>query len=185
MSGFPVVLDACVLLPMPICDLLLRIADAKEYRPLWSRTILEEAERNLHTTFNRTAEQAARRVNNMRHHFPDAQVTGYESLIDMMGNDPKDRHVLAAAVRANADLVVTYNLKDFPEEALSPYDISAVHPDVFLCDQFDLNPQKVKQIAQEIVQDMRNPKITHTEYLAGLRQIGLTNFAEVLESNGF
>ena len=68
MSGFPVVLDACVLLPMPTCDLLLRIADAKEYRPLWSHTILEEVERNLHTTFNRTAEQAARRVNNMQHH---------------------------------------------------------------------------------------------------------------------
>lgn len=185
MSGFPVVLDACVLLPMPTCDLLLRIADSKEYRPLWSHTILEEVERNLRTTFNRTPEQAARRVNNMQHHFPDAQVTGYESLIDMMDNDTKDRHVLAAAVRANADLIVTFNLKDFPPEALEPYDIGVAHPDDFLCDQFDLNPQKIRQIAEEIVWDMKNPRITHAEYLAGLRRVGLPNFANVLESNGF
>lgn len=185
MSGFPVVLDACVLLPMPTCDLLLRIADAKEFRPLWSQGILDEVERNLQTKFNCTPQQASYRVDNMRRYFPDAEVHGYESLINTMGNDRKDRHVLAAAVRANADLIVTYNLKDFPEEALAPYDMSAVHPDHFLCDQFDLNPQRIKQVAEAIVQDMRNPKITHTEYLAGLRQIGLPNFADALESNGF
>lgn len=92
---------------MPTCDLLLRIADAKEYRPLWSHTILEEVERNLRITFNCTSEQAARRMNNMRHHFPDAQVTGYKSLIKMRGNASKDRHVIATAVRTTANLIVT------------------------------------------------------------------------------
>lgn len=185
MSGFPVVLDACVLLPMATCDLLLRIADAKEYRALWSQGILDEVERNLRTTFNLTPERARWRVGNMQRHFPDAQVLGYESLIPNMSNDPKDRHVLAAAVRANADLIVTFNLKDFPQSALAPYDISAVHPDVFLCDQFDLNPPKVKQIAEDIVRDMKNPSMTHSEYLEGLKRAGLPNFAELLESNGF
>lgn len=185
MSGFPAVLDACVLLPMPTCDLLLRIADAKEYRPLWSQEILEEVERNLQVSFNRSAEQARKRVTNMRRHFPDAEVLGYQSLVPQMRNHPKDRHVLAAAVRANADLIVTFNLKDFPKEALASYEIGVVHPDEFLCDQFDLNPQKIKGIAEEIVADMKNPKITHLEYLQGLRTIGLSDFAEVLESNGF
>lgn len=185
MSGFPAVLDACVLLPMPTCDLLLRIADAKEYRPLWSQGILEEVERNLQTTFRLSANQAVKRVSNMQRYFPDAEIQGYESLISSMDNHPKDRHVLAAAVRANADLIVTFNLKDFPKESLEPYDIRAVHPDIFLCDQFDLNPQKVKQIAQEIVQDMNNPAITHEEYLMGLRKVGLPKFSEILESNGF
>lgn len=185
MSGFPVVLDACVLLPMATCDLLLRIADAKEYRPLWSKEILEEVERNLQISLKRTSHQAQKRVENMRRHFPDAEVLGYESLLPQMRNHPKDRHVLAAAVRANADLIVTFNLKDFPQSALDPYDIVAVHPDDFLCDQFDLNPQKIKKIAEEIVEDMKNPHITHSDYLEGLRGIGLSDFAEVLESNGF
>lgn len=114
MSGFPVVLDACVLLPMATCDLLLRIADAKEYRPLWSKEILEEVERNLQISLKRTSHQAQKRVENMRRHFPDAEVLGYESLLPQMRNHPKDRHVLAAAVRANADLIVTFNLKISP-----------------------------------------------------------------------
>jgi len=67
-------------------------------------------------------------------------VTGYDSLIDGMTNDPKDRHVLAAAVRANAEVIVTFNLRDFPEPALKPYDILTVHPDDFLLDQLDLYP---------------------------------------------
>lgn len=185
MSGFPVVLDACVLLPMATCDLLLRIADAKEYRPLWSQEILNEVERNLQVSFNRTERQARKRVENMRKHFPDAEVLGYESLVPQMLNHPKDRHVLAAAVRANANLIVTFNLKDFPQDALDPYDVEAVHPDNFLCDQFDLNPQKIKGIAQEVVEDMKNPQITHIDYLQGLRKVGLSDFAELLESNGF
>lgn len=106
MSGLSAVLDACVLLPMPTCDLLLRLADAKEYRPLWSHGILEEVERNLQTAFMRTPGQAEKRVRNMQKYFPDAEVCEYESLIHQMGNDPKDRHVLAAAVRARADFIV-------------------------------------------------------------------------------
>lgn len=185
MAGFPVVLDACVLLPMPTCDLLLRIAEAKEYRPLWSKEILEEVQRNLQTKFGLTPDQSSWQVSNMQRAFPDAQIQGHDSLIEAMTNHPKDRHVLAAAVRANADLIVTFNLKDFPAESLKPYDIKAVHPDVFLCDQFDLNPPKVKHIAEEIVSAMENNPITHPQYVKGLRKMGLTGFAEALESNGF
>jgi hypothetical protein len=65
-------------------------------------------------------------------------VTGYESLVDGMRNDPKGRHVLVAAVRANAEVLVTFNVRDFPEPALKPYDITAVHRDEFLLDQLDL-----------------------------------------------
>lgn len=74
----------------------------------------------------------------MRTAFPDARVTGYESLIPAMTNHPKDRHVLAAAARADAAVIVTANLKDFPAAALEPYQIDAVHPDDFLLDQLEL-----------------------------------------------
>jgi hypothetical protein len=71
----------------------------------------------------------------MRLAFPDAEVTGYESLIGSMANDEKDRHVLAATVRADAEILVTFNLRDFAEQALKPFDIAAVHPDEFLLNQ--------------------------------------------------
>jgi hypothetical protein len=77
----------------------------------------------------------------MSRSFPDALVTGYESLVDGMTNHPKDRHVLAAAVRANAEVIVTFNLRDFPEPALKPYDIAAIHPDDFLLDQLAVGPR--------------------------------------------
>ncbi len=70
--------------------------------------------------------------------FPDALVTGYESLIDGMTNHPKGRHVLAAAARASAEVIVTFNLSDFPEPALKPYDIAAIHPDDYLLDRREM-----------------------------------------------
>ena len=125
---FPALLDTCVLYPAYLCDTLLRLAEAEAYRPLWSADILTELRRNA-VEAGIPADLVDRRVAQMSHSFPDAMVTGYDSLIDGMTNDPKDRHVLAAAVRANAEVIVTFNLRDFPEPALKPYDILDVHPD--------------------------------------------------------
>lgn len=101
--------------------------------------MLAEVERNL-PRLGVSPEKARWRVQQMRAEFPDALVTGYDALTPTMLNHPKDRHVLAAAVRAGAALIVTHNLKDFPDWALSPYDINAVSPDDFLLDQLDLYP---------------------------------------------
>lgn len=133
---FPVFLDTCVLLKPYLCDTLLSIAECRIYRPLWSKHVLDELDRNLRKR-GATAEQTAHRIDQMTRHFPDAQVAGYEHLIDSMENHPKDRHVLAAAVRGGAEVLVTENLKDFPATALERYDIVAVHQDDFLQDQFE------------------------------------------------
>src|SRR5690349_19351825 len=107
------VLDACVLAPMPICDTLLRLAEEPAfYVPKWSVCILDEVERTL-IKFGYSAEQAKRRVTQMMIAFEDAMVTEYEALIPVMDNHPKDRHVLAAAVRCQAHAIVTDNTKDF------------------------------------------------------------------------
>ena len=99
MSAFPVVLDACVLAPYPLADLLLRLADEQTYRPLWSADILEETRRTLVQRLGLAQSKADWRLDMMRESFVDAEITGYEDLIPVMQNDPKDRHVLAAAVR--------------------------------------------------------------------------------------
>jgi hypothetical protein len=85
-------------------------------------------------------------------------VTGYETLVDGMTNDPKDRHVLAAAVRANAEVVVTFNLDDFPEPALKPFDITAINPDEFLLDQLHLHPRvTVEALSRQAASCQREP----------------------------
>lgn len=178
--SFPVVLDACVLIPMPIADLLLRLATAKQFRPLWSEDILDEVERNLVRKLNKDPSRARHRVDAMRTFFPDALVENYESLVPRMTNDPKDRHVLAAAVRAGAELIVTLNGKDFPTTSLRPYDIGVRSPDDFLLDQLDLDSETVCAITHEVVADMRNPKVTWDDYVRGLSSSGLPLFANKL-----
>lgn len=133
------VLDTCVLAPMPLCDTLLRLAeDPAFYIPKWSHDILRE----LRSTLQRmgySSAQAGRRVTAMEIAFEDASVTGHERLVASMTNDPKDRHVLAAAVRCGAHAIVTSNVKHFPPESVQPYDLDVLTPDDFLVHLFHLN----------------------------------------------
>ncbi|SDK47490.1 Predicted nucleic acid-binding protein, contains PIN domain [Actinopolyspora mzabensis] len=155
--SFPVYLDACCLVPINLTDVLLRLAEAHTYRPLWSDQVLEEVERNLPRIGSMTAVKARRRVEVMRSRFSDALVTDYESLVPSMTNDSKDRHVLAAAVRSGAAAIVTANTKDFPPESTEPYDIDVVTPDEFLLDQLDLHPGPTLRCLNELVADRRCP----------------------------
>jgi hypothetical protein len=97
----------------------------------------------LVTKIGLTAGKASKRVARMHEHFSDAVVRGYEPLMPTMSNQDKDRHVLAAAVESEAGLIVTFNLRDFPESALAPFQVEARHPDAFLVALCDLNPQVV------------------------------------------
>ncbi|MBT8225040.1 MAG: PIN domain-containing protein [Dactylosporangium sp.] len=124
------VLDANVLIPNALCDFLLRLADEDLFQPRWSLTILDEVRR--HVPVPPTAIE--RRIAFMNAAFEDALVTGYEPLIGQTDNDPKDRHVLAAAVTAGADSIITCNLRDFPLAACQPHGVVAEHPDAFLLD---------------------------------------------------
>jgi predicted nucleic acid-binding protein len=164
--AFPAFLDACVLLPYRLADLLLRLAEAETYRPLWSADVLTEVERNLVTAFDVDPAKARYRVGQMQMVFPDAEVTGYQSLISAMTNHPKDRHVLAAAVRADAAVIVTANLKDFPAASLKPYDIDTVHPDDFLLDQLDLYPDPTLQCLREQIAAYNRPQVSVEDFLA-------------------
>jgi predicted nucleic acid-binding protein len=163
-SRIRVVLDACVLLPYQLADLLLRLADAEMYEPLWSDAILSEVERNLINKFGLPPEKAAKRLGHMRAAFPNAAVTGYEDLVNAMTTDPKDWHVAAAAVRGDAAIIVTANTKDFPPEALAPYDVEVVHPDEFLQDQLDLSPEVTRRCLAQQRSDYTRPRFTFREF---------------------
>jgi predicted nucleic acid-binding protein len=166
---FSAFLDACTLVPINLTDLLLRLAEADAYRPLWSADVLAEVEHTLPQVSDAMTETTAHhRVAVMQAAFPDAEVRGYQSLIPTMTNAPKDRHVLAATVSAGAALIVTANLADFPTTACRPYGIEAVHPDDFLLDQLELYPDQTLQCLQELVTARQRPTETLQEFLAQL-----------------
>ena len=110
----------------------------------------------------------------MNEHIPDSLVCEYEALIPSLDlPDPKDRHVLAAAIRSGADVIVTFNLKDFPPESLYPYRIEAQHPGEFLTHLIDLAPWTICEIVRQQREDLCNPPVSAEELLRTLEKQGL------------
>jgi predicted nucleic acid-binding protein len=145
-SDFPVLLDACVLANGRVCDLYLRLAEhPRLYSPLWSEAILKEVHRTQTTKLKRpySTELADYWRSEVTAAFPEAVVRDWEPLLPSMGNDPKDRHVLAAACKAHASVIVTFNLRDFPLTALQPHGIEAVHPQDYLLTLWEMHPTVV------------------------------------------
>lgn len=164
-----VVLDACVLFPMPLCDTLFRIAEAELYIPTFSQEILDETTRNLVKKNRMTEEKAIRYQQHIKRAFPEAIVEKYEKLIPLMTNDIKDRHVLAAAVKAKADVIVTFNLKDFPSDSVEPFDIKVKHPNAFLLDILsEYGLEALTKILQQQAAALKKPPMSFRELLQRL-----------------
>ena len=176
MTTFPALLDTNSLYGAYLCDTMLRLAEAGTYRPLWSAGVLEELERNL-LERELSPDSVAHRIGEMRRAFPDAEVLGYESLIDAMTCDPKDRHVLAAAIRGDAQVLVTFNARDFPAESTEPYDITVVSPDDFLLDQLDLYPGHTVAVLRGQAASYASPAMSVEELLGRLAAAGVPRFA--------
>jgi predicted nucleic acid-binding protein len=162
-ADFKVMLDACVLANAGMCDLFLRLAEPPRlYLPLWSADILDEVKRTQTTKLKRPypPELADYWRQEVTRAFPDAEVKGYSKLIPLMTNHEKDRHVLAAAVRGGASLVVTFNLKDFADADLDPWEITARHPQDYLLTLHSMNPgvvvAKLAAIAQDDSRDLQD-----------------------------
>jgi predicted nucleic acid-binding protein len=154
-ADYPVVLDACVLIPMPLADTLLRMAEAPRlYLPRWSQLIIDEVTRNLIAKWEMPAEKARRREREILRHFPEAWVEGFEPLTQVMTNHPGDRHVLAAAVRGHAELIVTYNRRHFPDDSVRPWNIEVHGPSTFLRNLYDLEAglfvRKLNEQAEQV-----------------------------------
>jgi predicted nucleic acid-binding protein len=172
---FPAFLDTCTLYGAYLCDTLLGLAEAEIYRPLWSADILQELDRNLSQRVPTTA--VKHRIAEMRRAFPDAEVTGYEPLIASMTCDQKDRHVLAAAVRSRAEVLVTFNVRDFPTKSTDPYDVQVVDTESFLLDQLDLYPGIVMGSLQRQSDSYKRPETSLSELLSRLAAAGVPRFA--------
>ena len=169
------VYDANILYPAPLRDLFVRLAQAGLVRAKWTEMIHDEWVRSvIEDNPQLSSERLFRTRTLMNEAVRDCLVGGYEDLIDSFSlPDPDDRHVLAAAIRGGAEVIVTYNLKDFPPETLARFDIEAQHPDNFVVSLFDLAPGLVCATVKRQREGLRNPPKTVEELLAALENQGL------------
>lgn len=179
MSKIVAVLDACVLYPPSLRDLLMRLAVTGVYEPRWTEEIHTEWTRSVLADYpDVTPAQLDRTCRLMNQAIPKGLVLGYESCIPLLSlPDLNDRHVLAAAIASEAAVIVTFNLSDFPAAVLQTYGIKPLHPDVFLSAVFDSETALFLRGLQRHRASLHNPPKTVEEYLQTLRASRLTRLA--------
>ena len=183
-STFTVVFDACVLYPANVRDLLVRLACTGCFRARWSDDIHDEWIRSLlEDRPDLTRERLERTAQLMNDAVEDCLVTDYTPLIDGIEGlpDPDDRHVVAAAIRCGASVVVTYNLKDFPATALERWGLEVQHPDEFVENVFDLHQAQVLGAVRGMRLALKNPHLTIEEIFNVLLKAGLAQTVNCLE----
>lgn len=184
--AFVVIYDACVLHPAPLRDLLIRIARTGVVQAKWTDKILDECfESILRRLPHLVRENLAVTRARMNDAVPDVLVTGYENLIaDVDLPDPNDRHVVAAAILAHAQVIVTSNLKDFPADSLSRFGLEAMAPDDFVLDCIDLRPDAMLTVVRTQAATLKSPPATVSELLDKLETNGLKHSVARLRALG-
>ena len=181
-ARFTCVLDTCVIYPIDIRDLLLWFAYFDLYKPKWSQTIFNELHKVM-VEKGMPDDQAKIQVERINAAFPDAMVNNYEELISTLNlPDKKDCHVLAAAIKSDANLIVTNNLKDFDADYLLKFGLYAKNADDFIADTIDLNTTLAKEAFITMVSNRTNPSLDEYQVLNILRNRGLINSANYLHS---
>ena len=182
MSHFTALFDACVLYPAPLRDFLMNLAIIDLFRAKWTDEIHDEWIRNI--LINRpdlTKERLQRTKDLMNSHVRDCLVIGYQDLIPSLTlPDMNDRHVLAAAIRAGANVIVTYNLKDFPVSTLEQYGIEAQHPDEFIIHLINLDLPVICEAAKRQRVSLKNPPQSVEDLLSAYERQGLAQTVAVL-----
>lgn len=177
------VLDACVLYPVVLRDLLLTLSVFDAFEVRWTESILEEMTRNVRAKRPDVdpARFDERVVGSMRTAFPKAVIDGYEHLVDTADNHPKDRHVAAAALHVNADAIVTYNVRDFGGEVLGHRGVAVVTPPDVLGQLIEEEPSVVALAIRAMAARKQRPPMTPAEVVAAVaRQLGFSSLMGAL-----
>ena len=172
--AFIAIYDANVLYPASLRDLLIRLAQTRLFQAKWTDQILDEMVDAIVRAQPELADRLERTRQLMNDAIPDVRVSGYEHLITNLNlPDPDDRHFLAAAIRSNAQVIVTANLKDYPPDQLDLYDIEAQSPDEFVLHVLELAPARVVSVIEDQARALTNPVTTFDDLMERLRAIGL------------
>lgn len=185
-----VVIDACVLCSTLKRHLILTLAEAKLFRVQWSEKILDETEKAITIILSKrdhsdAAERAGQARELMRQAFVEATVANYDARGKEIAHlpDEGDRHVIAAALKCQADIIVTENLRDFPRKVLSKYGIEAKSTDAFVTDIIDLNPTIAITAIRRMRLRLDIPKEHVDVLLQDLNRIGLKQVAKMLSDS--
>lgn len=181
-STFTAVIDANVFYGIRVTSLILHLAQADLFRPRWSEKIHEEWIGNLHRNRGLPREKLQKRREAIDASVLDCLITDYQDLEASLSlPDPDDRHVFAAAVKAQASRIVTFNLADFPSKALDPAGIAAIHPDQFLMELFETSQMQFAEAVRQDFQHYKAPPLTFEQYIKDLRKAGVPKTAELIE----
>ena len=177
---FVVVLDANVLWPFRTRDALLRFGAAGLFRPRWSEAILDEWVRTLIAEKPHLKASVRSQRSAMARTFEEGLVEGWEPLVGGLKlPDPDDRHVVAAAIRAGAEHIVTENMRDFPSAMLGPLGLEAVRADDFLAATFELYPAEATKALRTMRRAYRNPAMDALDFVLDLQRSGLPKLASL------
>lgn len=193
-NRFTVVLDACVLVPALKRNILLSLAEAQLFRPAWSPKILDEAERSIARLLadkgqSDPSSRAAGHCNYIERCFPEARTEGDHLLVPDRGfpwmTDRADSHVIATALIARADQIVTDNLADFPSAELGILRLEARSADAFIADTLDISANREAGIAAiaRMRARFRKPSLTPDELLVRMEACGLLATAALLAAH--
>jgi len=182
-SQYTALLDANVLYPAPMRDLLLQLAVTDLFRAKWTADIHEEWINALMRNQPHRDRKALERTRDLMDQATrDALITNYKQLIGGLTlPDEGDRHVLAAAIVGRCDVIVTQNLKHFPAEILAPLGIAVQHPDAFLGSQMALAPGLFCSAVHKVRSRLKSPPMSVEDYLGTLTRQGLVATVAELE----
>jgi predicted nucleic acid-binding protein len=181
---FAVVLDACVLHPFRMRDVLLRFCHAGLFRAHWTDEIIAEWTASVLAKHPDAAASLESQQRALRAHFEDAWVTGYEPLVlGLTLPDPDDRHVLAAAIRCGAQHIITDNRKDFPSDVLEEFDVEAISADEFLMRTFELYPDPALAVLKALRAALVKPPFGPSEFIMDLTRKGMPRLASALKAH--
>lgn len=181
-SRYTAVLDANVLYPTLVRDVLMSLAVEGLYHAKWSEQIHDEWVRNLSKDRPELADKLPAVVSLMNDAIPDSVVTGYQSLIPSLElPDEDDRHVLAVAIVGHADAIVTFNLDDFPQARLEQFNIEVQHPDRFVTNQLHLHKVTALTAIKKMRSRWKNPARSAEELIQALHERKLPLTADLLK----
>lgn len=189
-NRFTAIIDACSLAGALNRNLLLSLAEADFFRVRWSARILDETESAIAKILagkgaDDSAARAAKARNAMVRAFADAEVTGFEPLIPTLTGlpDPGDAHVIAAAVKTRASIIVTENTKHFPASIIEPLDLEAKTADAFIADTIDLDAGRAVAAIRQMRERLKQPHKTGEELLFDMEASGLTLTVDMLQEH--
>lgn len=182
-SRYTAILDANVLYPNLLRDILLSLAASGLYHARWSTEINDEWTRNLARNRPDIESKIPLLLEQVNRSVPDCLVENYAFMVESLKlPDPDDRHVLAAAIVGHADAIVTSNLKDFPADVLAEHGIEPQHPDDFIMNQLELRPFEALEVFKRVRARRKNPPCTAAELIDMVERSGLPQAAQYLRA---